>query len=77
MVILVHRPFVLLTKKQANKNRVLAFQTNFQHQGFQCSIVGASYVPDEEAEGDTVDIPTILANSSTEPPIYESLKASR
>lgn len=51
-------------------------KTNFQHQGFQCSIVGASYVPDEEAEGDTVDIPTILANSSTQPPIYESLKAS-
>ncbi|XP_042855750.1 integrin alpha-7-like isoform X1 [Penaeus japonicus] len=44
-------------------------ETNFQQQGFQCRVVGASVRPDEEPVGDTFGVP-LLTNVS-EPEVKE------
>ncbi|XP_063612656.1 integrin alpha-7-like, partial [Penaeus indicus] len=38
-------------------------KTNFQQQKFYCSLTGASYVPDEGAEGEVEGVPTVLTDN--------------
>ncbi|XP_047487979.1 integrin alpha-7-like isoform X1 [Penaeus chinensis] len=53
-----------------------AHETNFQNQRFQCNMVGATYVPDEELDGEDMGISFVLTNSSTLSSINEYQKTS-